>query len=99
MGKTYDESFMLASAMESLKHSILQQDGGLRNNYKCVIVDIDDGSVMPRHFMSEVEAILATSSSVAAIGVFACSSTLSSRVINMCEKAGMKFIPKPVTED
>jgi hypothetical protein len=63
MNVTYDESFLEESALQNIRRSINQFEQGQAKAYKLVIIDLDDGSLVPGRFMEEIEKIVGRSTS------------------------------------
>ena len=93
LGFKCDESFLEESAINAVSRSI-------RKNipYKFIFVDLDDPTLLLGRFMNAINKLLDANPSIK-IGVYACSSSNSERMLKKCREVKVTFIPKPMTKD
>lgn len=93
LGFKCDESFLEESAINAVSRSIKKNCP-----YKFIFVDLDDPTLLLGRFMQALNKILDNSKGVK-IGVYACSSSNSERMLKKCREVKVTFIPKPMTKD
>ena len=93
LGFKCDESFLEESAVNSVSRSIKKG-----RPYKFVFVDLDDPTLLLGRFMVSINKLIDANPKVK-IGVYACSSSSSERMLKKCREVKVTFIPKPMTKD
>lgn len=93
LGFKCDESFLEESAINSVQRSIKKN-----RPYKFIFVDLDDPTLLLGRFMVAINKLIDANPKVK-IGVYACSSSSSERMLKKCREVKVTFIPKPMTKD
>jgi len=93
LGFKCDESFLEESAINSVTRSIKKN-----RPYKFIFVDLDDPTLLLGRFMVAINKLLDANPRIK-IGVYACSSSSSERMLKKCREVKVTFIPKPMTKD